>query len=510
MSLVFNFYAQKIVKLSGRFQTRQLNLAGDTVKVVTRPIRWILAGLIASFIVGSVITPALADSPSQPVVVSFTMTPDVIDISSPANIVSVDLKVSNPTGISTTQTLATLTNSAGVTLTTYLIRTDSPINATLQDVTFHGLLNIPSTIFPGLYTLTANPITALNLDGTNGYATTILKATTSSKVTGALNNFLVRSNGYLNFSYSTFAGPTFNNLSGISFINPAYNTAPAPIWKVGEVFHPSDYYELKVPSLALKVSSGTPLTCTSDGKNLTLISAGGCSFTVYTDQTSDYQSFKDVQGVTITAARIKPTYPSVVGAIATQSSAKLPLTIQGPFVFSPFGVLIPVSATPTVCIPGGTFISIISGGTCTLNYSTPASSSYLASDVFPLTFEITRTAQTLNFTPPAKVSLSSKVLSLIATSSSGGIVSFQSDSSPICSVTGNSLNLLKVGSCKIEALQAGTTTISPVSVIQSITVTGTEGQVVKKPKAKQIVCVKNGKSKIYTGVKCPVGYKANK
>jgi hypothetical protein len=105
--------------------------------------------------------------------------------------------------------------------------------------------------------------------------------------------------------------------------------------------------------------------------------------------------------------------------------------------------------------------------------------------------------------------LASKALTLTATASSGAPVTFQSDSPTICSVTGNSLNLLKAGNCQVEAIQVGSATVSPASVTQSIAVTGTL-PASKTGKAKTIICVKNGKSKTFTGSKCPAGFKAKK
>lgn len=461
-------------------------------------------GLLCTFV-----QPALADSPSQPKLVSFTMTPDTVDIATANTVVTLNLTVSNPTGIASTQTQATVSDGASNSLTTTLYRTDTPVNTSLVTVTFKGTLTIPATVPAGPYFATASPITALNADGKSGYATNALSATTTSKVVGAEDALLVRNSGNLNFNYSTFAGPAYNKTVGSSFINPKYSSVSAPIWKVGESFHPSDYYELSVPTLVLKVSSNTPSTCsTSDGITLQLVSAGTCAFAVYTDKTLDYQYQKNDQSVAITAARTKPTYD--VGSIPTQSSTTLPLSIVGPSIFGPFGLVLPVTATPTVCNTSATFIKVISGGTCTLNYSTPASASFLASDVYSLTFQITRTTQTLTFTTPVTAQLSSKVLTLSAIASSGGAVTFQSNSPTICSITGNSLNLQSVGNCQVEAMQAGTATIAPASVNQSIAVTGALAPVAKKPAVKKIVCVKSGKSKTFFGTKCPAGYKVKK
>jgi len=158
----------------------------------------------------------------------------------------------------------------------------------------------------------------------------------------------------------------------------------------------------------------------------------------------------------------------------------------------------------------GSYITIISGGTCTLNYSTVETSSYLASDSYPMTFQITREAQTLTFILPTAANLASKVLVLKAAASSGAGVSFQSNSESICSVTGNSLNLLAPGTCQVQASAPGSTTISPATLTQSISITGSASPLGKKPVAQKIACVKNGKSKTFRGTKCPAGYKAKK
>jgi hypothetical protein len=474
---------------------------GEKMKELSKVL--LLVGLIAGFA-----QPALADSPSKPTVISFRMTPDTVDISTANTLVSFTLVVSNPTGIATTSTKVTLTDGGNNNLITSLVRADSPVKSALTMVTFQGSLTIPSNISSGAYFATADPITALDADGRAGLSTEELYATSTSKVVGAEDGLLVRKGGDLNYNYSTFRGPAYDKTLGLTFTDPKFNTASTPIWKVGESFNPKDYYELTVPTLSLKVKANTPAFCSSDGATVKFVAVGSCSFTVFTDKTLDYQYQKSDQVVNVTAARPKPTY--VVGSIGAQSSAVLPLSIQGPFIYGPVGLVMPTSATPTVCYPVGTYITLISGGTCTLNYFSAATDTYAASDVYPLTFEITRTAQAVSFSPPAKISLASKSVSLSATATSGGVVTFKSDSPTICSVTGSSLNLLASGTCQVEALQGGSATLSPASVTQSITVTGPIGATVKGSGAKKIVCVKNGTSKTFAGAKCPVGYRPKK
>ena len=462
-----------------------------TIKVI------LTIGLLVSFVPSN-----SAYAAEKPTVVSFTMTPDTVDVATTNTVVSFDLTVSSATGIFSTQSLLTLTDGANHSLTAMLLRTDSPVNSALSTVKFHGSLTVPPFMPNGVYSASATPISALNASGNSGYATDTLFPTSTSKVFGAEDSLLVRNGGDLNFALATFTGPTYDKTLGNTFINKKYNSVAAPVLKVGESYNPSDYYELLVPSLALSVKSNTPSICSADGPTLKFVAQGSCSFTVFTPKTLDYQYFKSDQTLTITAGRTKPTY--FVGTIPTQSSSVLPLVITGPTIFSPFGLIVPVSSTPTVCYTTGNFINVISGGTCTVNYSTPGDATFLASDVYPLTFQITRATQSVSFTIPTTVSLASKSLSLSATASSGAAVTFQSNSPDICSVTGNSLNLLKAGACQIQAQQIGTTTIAPATSIQSITVVGISTS------AKKLICVKNGKSKTVVGTKCPSGYKIKK
>ncbi len=464
--------------------------------------RYLAIALVALFLPTVISENAVADLSFKPTIVSFTMTPDTVDVAKTNLIVTFDLTVSNPTGIASTQTLVTLSDGLTNTLVTTLFRTDSPIKSGLSTVIFHGMLAVPSNLSTGVYNASAAPIIGLSAYGSPSLASDVSYATTSSTTVGALNSLLVRNNGELNYNYATFVGPAFNKSSGSSFVDTKFNSVAGPIWKVGEIFNPSDYYELKVPSLKLSVKSSTPTTCTSDGYLLNLIGIGSCTFTVYTNKTLDYQYQQDSQSVMITASRTKPIY--TVGTIATQSSTALPLSIAGPFVYGPLGIVNPTSATPTICFAVGTYITVISGGTCTLNYSTPANSTYLASDVYPLTFQITRNSQILTFLTPNTLPSTSRIFALAASSSSGLPITFQSDSPSICSVNGSSLNLLKPGSCVVEAVQSGSATIAPASLAQTILVSSAPAP------SKKIVCVKAGKSKVFVGTKCPTGYKVKK
>jgi hypothetical protein len=194
--------------------------------------------------------------------------------------------------------------------------------------------------------------------------------------------------------------------------------------------------------------------------------------------------------------------------IANQDSKNLPKTITIPKVYHfAEGYVMPQSLTPTVCVGIGFYAKIVGGGTCTLSYQVAGSSTYLASDIYKVTFEVIRDLQTITFTPSATANISSKSITLSAVASGGGVITYATTSTEICSITGSTLNLLKSGNCSITATQAGTSTLAPISATSTVMITGS-----LTPINKTITCVMGKKSKKVSGVnpKCPKGYKLKK
>jgi hypothetical protein len=439
----------------------------------------------------------------KPVVESFTFTPNEVELISANTNVAFELVVSHPAGIRNTTTQVTLTGPYGSTLATNLTRTDSPINLTLNKVTFKGTLTIPQNINAGAYTVSVAEVSNNTSTGFE-YGTGVTTPSKLRDLVGAESALLIRNNGELNLVYDTFVGPTHNTTLGISYNNPSvYNNINPPIWKVGETYTPSKYFESRVSSLPLVVTTSTPTICSTDGKELKLIAIGSCTFKVATLKTKDYALKEVTQNVQITAARSKPEL--VIGSIATQTSKNLPKTVEIFRVYSPTGTwVLPQATTPTVCIAAGFYVQIIGGGTCTLTYQSEATTSYLASDLYKVSFEVTRDPQTITFTLPASANLSSKTVALSATASSGGALLYTTSTPDSCSITGSTLNLLKSGNCSVTATQPGTSILAPISATAAVMIVGTEA-----PTMKTITCVKGKKTKKVSGTnpKCPIGYK---
>ncbi len=462
--------------------------------------------VIAATLLAAIFYAPLAHANQKPVVESFTFTPTEVDILSANTKVDIELIVSHPSGIENTSTVATLTSSRNDTLSTYLTRIDSPVNSALTKVTYRGSLTVPRDIATGVYTFS---VVELKNNSSAGYqySTDTIESKKVRQIVGAESGLLVRSGGELNLTYDTFVGPSYDTTLGIAYNDSAtFNSANAPIWKVGETFVPGKYYELRVPFLALAVSSSTPTVCSSDGKQLKFLKEGLCAFIVSTPKTADYLAKVSNQTVTVTAARIKPEL--TVEKIANQTAKDLPKSIEIFRVYSASeGYVLPLSTTPSVCFASGFFVRIVGGGTCTLTYQTKETTTYLASDLYKVTFEVVRDPQTITFTPPATANLASRTVALSATASSGGAVTYATTSTGICSLTGSTLNLLKGGNCVITATQAGSATLAPISTTATVMIAGSVA-----PTKKTITCVMGNKTKKVSGTnpKCPKGYKVKR
>ena len=452
--------------------------------------------------------PGIAQANVRPVVESFAFTPNDVELIAANTNISFELVVSHPSGIKNTSTTATLTGPYGSTLSANLTRNDLPINLSLTKVTFKGTLTIPQAIPAGAYTIS---VAEVNNNSSAGYeyGTGVITPSKLRDLIGAEHALLVRNSGELNLIYDTFVGPTHDTTLGVTYNNIAkYNNQTPPIWKVGEVYEPSKYFELRVPTLPLIVTSSTPTICSSDGKELKLIATGNCTFKVSTSKTKDYALKEITQVVTITAARSKPEL--IMSVIANQTSKNMPKMVEIFRVYSPTGLyILPKATTPAVCIASGFYVQIVGGGTCTLTYQSESNTSYLASDLYKVSFEVTRDPQTISFAPVTAVDIASKSLTLTATASSGGSVSFTSTSTENCTVSGSTLNLLKAGNCVITASQAGNSTIAPISASATITLTGTVATPKPVITKKTLVCVKGKTTKKVSGTnpKCPKGYK---
>jgi hypothetical protein len=469
--------------------------------------------LVTSIIVFSSINLNLATAADQPwaipELVSFEFSPKEIELTQLNQTVSVIVKVSHPIGIKSEKINIYLRNAINPQSFVYqfaALRTQNITQNNLTTATFTSSFKLPTTIASGVWNLSSESIQGLASINAIGWPESASFTPANLRdMNGAENSLLVRLDGNLNYDLQTFVGPAYRSQAMASDDKPMTLNVEPPIWKVGEVIDTSKYFQLRVKAVPLEMISKTPQICQATGSFLKLLTTGECNYRVFTSKTKDY-IYKELNLYsTVTQARIKPELS--IPKIINQTSEGLPKTISRDTVHFYGSILSPKTLTPSVCIPTNTGITLYSGGICELQYSTEATLTYLASDIYLQRFEVIRNAQTISFTPPATANLSAKSLALTATASSGAAVTYSTTSTGICSVTGSTLNLLKSGNCSITATQAGTSTLAPISATSTVMITGSLA-----PVNKTITCVKGKSTKKVSGAnpKCPKGYKLKK
>ena len=81
-------------------------------------------------------------------------------------------------------------------------------------------------------------------------------------------------------------------------------------------------------------------------------------------------------------------------------------------------------------------------------------------------------AQTVTFAPASTLAVGGK-LTLVATASSKGAVTFATTTPTVCSISGSTLTGLKAGACVVVATQAGDTSFAKAETTATIVIGGT-------------------------------------
>ncbi len=130
-----------------------------------------------------------------------------------------------------------------------------------------------------------------------------------------------------------------------------------------------------------------------------------------------------------------------------------------------------ISATPSTCTVTGTRATLLGVGTCTFRASQAGNASYFAATNVDQSFNIGAQSQTITFSAlPSRV-LSSVTFDLNATTSSGLLPAYSSLTTSVCTVNGDRLSTVALGTCTVRAAQAGNAkVIAAANVDQSFQV----------------------------------------
>ncbi len=323
-----------------------------------------------------------------------------------------------------------------------------PLAATPYSVTCTGVAPATTTV-----TGTVSPIVVPGLTNGNTYACTL-----------TVSN---------NAALSTSAAPV--NVTPVNIAPPAFTSGAA------------------VPTLTVGVAMATFNITTTGGPTPTITQAGvlptgvvfastvGTGVGTLTGTPSTAGTFN----ITLTATNSQGTVNQPI--TITVNKANQTITFVGPaaqtFSATPVTVsatassalaVVFTSTTPTICSVTGTSVTMITVGTCTIAANQAGNANFNAAPQVTQSFAINQATQTITFGAQAArpFSATPSSLSPLATASSGLAVSYTSTTPAVCSITGASVTTITLGTCTIQANQAGNTNFSAAApVSQSFNIT---------------------------------------
>ena len=427
---------------------------------------------ILTFVIAtSVLIPTSpAFSIEKPVVISFTASKYEMDTFDSSLRVSFELVVSHQAGISDSNTTLNIGFDGKHSLATILSRIDNPSNTSQERVVFRGSVEFPRTFPAGIYNFSASGVSS-NLYEGRKIPTGEILAPKVRELKGATSGIILRSNGYLDLTEDILNGPSYTATNGEVYENPSkFLAAPVPIFRVGESINPKTYFEVAVDEVTLNAASLTPRTCEVESNILVFKATGTCTYSVSTSRSKNYASQTIKDTLNIDSARTSQEL--FITKVPIQSATNIPFTLQLDPVYasgiSAVQYVFPETQTSEICDVSGYILRIVSGGICKLTYKSNGNDKFLPSNTYTQEIVIERKAQSIEFTVPEKLTLKAKTLSISAKSSSGAPTTFTSESPEVCDLSENRVNLKGMGTCRISAVQAGTTQYEPVTVTKTI------------------------------------------
>ncbi|HXD83110.1 MAG TPA: hypothetical protein VN599_01640 [Rudaea sp.] len=351
-----------------------------------------------------------------------------------------------------------------------------------QTITFTSTAPGSATVGGATYTVTAtggasgNAVT-FAIDAASSGVCTISGSTVS--FTGA-GNCVIDANqaGNANYNAATQAQQSFavgKANQTITFLNPGAQT-----------YSPSGSFAVSATatsSLTVTFTSTTPGVCTVTGSTVTIVSAGTCTINADQAGNGNYNAASTVaDNVTINPASQNITFTSTVPTGATVGG-NYTVTATGGTSGNPVTFTIDASSSG-VCTISGSTVTFTGTGSCLIDANQAGNANYTAATQAQQAVSVGVQSQTITFPNPGPLAYSpSGTFALTATASSGLTVTYVSNSTGVCTVSGSTAAVVSAGTCSITASQSGDSTYgaaSPVTDLieidpasQSITFTST-------------------------------------
>jgi hypothetical protein len=251
----------------------------------------------------------------------------------------------------------------------------------------------------------------------------------------------------------------------ISFTStaPAGATVGGPTYTVTATASPSG---LPV-TFTIDVSAST--VCTISGSTVSFIGTGSCVIDANQPGNANYNAAPQVQqsfAVAKGSQTISFTSPAPAGATVGGPTYTATATATSGL---PVTLTIDASAS-TVCTISGSTVSFIGVGTCVIDANQAGNANYNAAPQVQQSFLVSKGSQTISFTStaPAGATVGGPTYTATATATSGLPVTLTIDASAsaVCTISGSTVSFIGVGTCVIDANQAGNANYNAAPQVQ--------------------------------------------
>ncbi len=227
--------------------------------------------------------------------------------------------------------------------------------------------------------------------------------------------------------------------------------------------------------LTVAFASSTPAVCTVAGNTVSVVSAGTCTLVASQAGNGNYNAAANANGsVSIAAASQTITFP----VVATQTFAPGATLNVSATASSGLAVSF-VSDSPAVCSVSGNVVTLLAAGSCGIRATQAGNGNYNAAADVRNTFTVDKSAQTITFSQiTAQTFAPSGGFSVAASTNSGLVVSFASDTPAVCSVSGTAVSILTAGTCTLRASQAGNGNYNPAADVTASVVIAQSAQTI--------------------------------
>jgi alpha-tubulin suppressor-like RCC1 family protein/uncharacterized protein YegL len=236
--------------------------------------------------------------------------------------------------------------------------------------------------------------------------------------------------------------------------------------------------------LSVSLTSTTPSVCTISGISVSVLTVGICTLTA--DQAGD-ANYDAATQVTQSFTVSKGSQTISFSPLANQTLPNAPFNVSAT---ASSGLTVSLTSTTlSVCTISGSTVTILATGSCTIAANQAGDVNYNAATQVSQSFTVAKGSQTISFDPLANLTLPAATQFTVSVTASSGLAANLTSTTPIvCTISGNTVTILAVGTCTIAANQGGDANYNPApQVTQSFTVSKSSQTIIFAALANQIL-----------------------